>query len=639
MNETPLPQNLARLRQRNSRLADALVTARPHSIRVCTARSGAKTLESNGVLLASDRDPRREATRVATEIAELRPDLVVFIGFGIGLQVDRLRELYPCPIAIVEPDIKRLRAALALETTFPWLADPDVHVISLPSEVKKSVDTYYATGLRIHIVVHPSTRHAHPEAVQETVRAIGNAKTAIDLTLATRMNRSIEWTAQCISNAPRYLALPSTGRLQQRFAGMPAVIASAGPSLDAQLPALAEATDRVLTIAVGPSLGALRRAGIEPDLVHVLESTDVTHQLTRSGATDSLNLVLTPKAFHGLYEIPTRSTFIAYTAGERIAHWAHSTLYENDLMDAAPSVAMQAVWIAAQLGANPILLIGQDLAFTGGRVYAKGSCYEQIEIEQSQPGEFAYTHMEARIAAYGGSAEKLAEVTTQRKVWVPGWDGQPVATCTAYATFREGYARMGSELANRGTTLMNCTEGGARIDGIEHRPFRETLAGFTAHGRDPKTEIRQEFDAFHPKPLCDLAKPIAQQRSKLRNLLSAAKHANRFLARISRSPQASSPPERWEPLLKRLRRLQKKLESELEHVSWIDPFIQNELHRTLPLLHRIERAQPTPENVIEECSALCAAAKLGAERGLSALAAFETLLETNADLGDPTRLP
>jgi hypothetical protein len=618
-----LARNLALLRARNPELADRVAATETGGIEPRACPNGMRTLAADGVLLGSERDPEAEAERVVSSLAERRPDLVLALGFGLGLEWARLRQRHPCPIVVFEPDPARLRAALDLDHSFSWLAEEDVSLVSTPRELCAWVDAHYVPGLRLEVSVRPSAQRLCPDAVRDGVRAISSAKDTVDVTFATRFELAADWTRQSADNAPHYLANPGFGTLGQHFAGRPAVVAAAGPSLDRQLPTLARMQDRVLTFAVGPSLGALRQAGIEPDFVHLLESTNVSHQLTRSGTTRELNLVLTPKAHHSLYEIEARSHFVAYTASDGIALWANELLGGDPIMSAAPSVAMQAVWIAAALGASPILLIGQDLAFTGGRVYASGSCYDAIEAEVGDDGCFSYTNMEARIDAYDGDAGKLAQVTTQRTVWVPGWDGEPVASCLAYASFRHGFAEIGAALKHSGIELVNCTEGGAHIDGIAHRPFAETLAALPRLPQDQQAHIDACYRGWRKPSLRELDGPIRRQRRLLERI---QRHAGRA-ARCTEALRQST--ERYPDLaanLARVQRLQARVSAGVTEVPWLELMLQAELQEALKLQRRAERAAPTPDEVLEEVALLLHATESGARRALDALERLERAL-------------
>jgi hypothetical protein len=408
------------------------------------------------------------------------------------------------------------------------------------------------------------------------------------------------------------------------------VIAAAGPSLDKQLETLARYRDRVLLIAIGPSLGALRRAGLEPDLVHVLESSDVAHQLTRCGATDDLNLVLTPKTHAGLYALPARSRFVAYTGAEPLASWIASELGDRHVISAAGSVALSAVHVAHFSGAGPVLLIGQDLAFEKGRVYAGGSCYERIGFE-IQGDRFSYTNMQDRIEAYAGNLAQMRSLTTQRLVQVEGWHGGLVPTSISYASFIQYYRAVAEQLARSGTRLVNCTEGGARIPPLEHCAFGPELERCAGERVDARARIHAAHDAFAATPPQRLREPLRRARGILAGLLRRSRSARRLAEQLARRHAQSAAPDLADRL-QQLMRGQQRIFEALPELPWLDCLVQRELQPLISAHFRADRAEPTPRQVIEESLGVLRTA----ERGLGEAREIALLLEELL-LGAPRR--
>lgn len=622
--EEVLRGNLERLRCRDPGLAEAVENADPACVERCAARSGATTLRAEGVLLGSAWDPAEEAEALAAEMARTPDDVLMAIGIGLGRHLDAYRRRRGCPLLLLEPSAARLRAALSL-APLPWLADPDVEVVLEADALGHRLGRRYLPGLRMRVFVHPSAWRLAPEQVRAAVGRIARVKDAADVIAATRVSRLADWTRLTVENTPHLLRTPGLSRLRGAFQGVPAVIAAAGPSLERQLPLLAREAERLLVVGIGPSLGSLRLHGIRPDLVHVLESADVAHQLTRAGPTEDLNLVLTPKTHPRLFELPVRTRFVAYTAAERFASWMARELGESLVLQGAGSVALSAVYLAASLGANPILLIGQDLAFTGGQVYAKGSCYEAIGIQPTGPDGFAYTRMEDRSEAYEGDPRRMEQASRQRLVWVEGWNGDPVPTSVSYASFIEQYKEIGASLARSGITLLNCTEGGARLPGVPQVEFAEALGRCRGPRPEATLGIQRAFDGATPWDAGQLVRPLARARRELAGLTRETRRGIRALERgVARLGRCGREQEKLGPLL-RARGVERAMRRRLARTPWIEGVVQAELHQALPLLHRASRAEPSPEQALEECLLLLRATAQGIERAARLFDRFEEL--------------
>ncbi|MFZ5354269.1 MAG: 6-hydroxymethylpterin diphosphokinase MptE-like protein, partial [Bacillota bacterium] len=117
------------------------------------------------------------------------------------------------------------------------------------------------------------------------------------------------------------------------------------------------------------------------------------------------------------------------------------------------SVSNVTVDIARTWGCNPIILIGQDLGFTGKEVYADGAVLkEQWDKDINE-----------RIDQ---NKKELYNILTDIY-------GQPIYTDQAMLSIKvyfEEYVKSAKDIH-----LLNCTEGGVPIDGVENRSLREVI--------------------------------------------------------------------------------------------------------------------------------------------------------------------
>lgn len=307
-------------------------------------------------------------------------DLTVAVGLALGHHIEAYRSLTRCPLIIFEPSLARLKAALSIRP-LPFLGEPDVVLVTDLAKIPGVMASYYRTGLSLRVCLHPSAMRLEPDAVRELLDQIKRSKSSADVGTKTRVAALAAWSWQTVSNARRIADAALFSELDGIARGVPAVVVAAGPSLDKQLPLLREYRDRVIVICIGQALGSLRRAGIEPDLVHVIESKPVLHQLEGAGSTENLNLVLSPDSHPELFEAPVRSLFVATPLLHAVARWVATQLGSRSFVMGGATVAQGSIGLAVALGANPVMLIGQDLAFTDGRAYAKGSAYESVRLD------------------------------------------------------------------------------------------------------------------------------------------------------------------------------------------------------------------------------------------------------------------
>jgi len=149
-------RNLARLRRRNPRLAEAVARADRAAIERVEGPRGAATLSERGRLLGSAYDPVEEGRRQAATLAEGRSDLVVSIGFGLGHHVESLLHGHHAPVLVYEPSPARLSAALESLGERTWLDVPALHWAADLDELGERFAALYTPGLAVRFFVHPS---------------------------------------------------------------------------------------------------------------------------------------------------------------------------------------------------------------------------------------------------------------------------------------------------------------------------------------------------------------------------------------------------------------------------------------------------------------------------------------------------
>ena len=627
-------KNLAAIRKRHPRLAEALAAASTDGVEEVVGPRGAVVLRERGVLLGSAYDPAREATKMAEKMGEQPCDMMLAIGFGLGLQFADYCERFPGTLIIYESSLGRLRAALErLSVVNLFAMHRDLHIATDPIQLTQLLNARYVPGLRLRVFPHPAILRLEPEQVAEIVERTRQVKDANDVRTLTSIEQLMPWAWVTARNGRRIAESPSLAGVLDAFRGKPAVVVAAGPSLDKQLPLLREMRDRVLIIAIGQTLGALRQAGIEPHLVHVLESKNVSHQLTDAGETTDLCLALAADCHPAIFDVPTRARFLAPSAASPMATWLMDATGDRGLTMGGGTVAQGSVGIAAALGANPILLIGQDLAFTGGRAYARGTAYDFVEVESGEGEECVFTGWEKKAELVHGADFPVASdvVKKGRMIWVDGWhEGERVQTWQAYSSFLEQYRDIGAVLGAEGIELINCTEGGARIPGLPHQTFRETLEATAPEPFDARETLLAAHDAVAPKTLADYADAIARSRKILEQIEETTKKARRFASKARARLLAARNEQQQSEILRGLARHEKRIKRHLDRVPWLDALVQPEIYNSIAAARRTERLDPSLADLADESEYLFRAAANGVERARTWLAEFEASFERDA---------
>jgi hypothetical protein len=473
-----IEQNLAAYFADCPSVADVLRQHVPRDVEALTTHSGAASLRYRGQHLHSSIDPEAEAQSLFADGKARDADLVILLGLGAGHALRALRARSRARVLVYEPSRDLLAFSLR---TLNLAGDPNLHpdgVVHDLSMLRVRLPELYGVGDEIALAVPPAYRRAFPAELatlhEELAFFAGQAR----LSENTYNLRMQFWIDNLIENLPQRTRLASALSLEGRFRGTPAVIVSAGPSLAKNLGALQTLQDRALILSTNTAYRALEQAGIVPDLVVVIEGLDVRLQFegcTRLRETHGLFAgVANPR----LYELPFQGGFIFDDGIPFYQRWLEEHLPPVASWSGGLCVAHGAFSAALAMGCDPIVLVGQDLAHTRGRVYAAGTVFGQMEAVAD--GErVVFRKAEAKQEIDRRTALHAPGLTPFRgeeaRVRVPGYHGGEVESTLAFATFRRWFENA-AVLHGGGRRLWNCTEGGARIEGFAQRPLAEAAA-------------------------------------------------------------------------------------------------------------------------------------------------------------------
>ncbi|MGN0350665.1 MAG: motility associated factor glycosyltransferase family protein [Roseburia sp.] len=257
-----------------------------------------------------------------------------------------------------------------------------------------------------------------------------------------------------LENIPYLLKESSIDDLKKSFeqydlTDIPAVIVSAGPSLDKNIHELKEIGGRAFVIGVDSALKALIREEIP---IHIAVSVDPRKNpdVFEDERINQLPFVVS------MYSLPliakknkNRLFFeggVGFGAFENLIE--QKTGKEISDLRTGGSVATDAFSLALMLGFKKIIMMGQDLAFTGGKGHVSG-------FEKSAEADAAH-------------------VENREKVEVEAYGGGRVLTDLQMDSYRQWFEMRIKERRDE-ITVYNATEGGARIEGTIEIPLHEIL--------------------------------------------------------------------------------------------------------------------------------------------------------------------
>jgi hypothetical protein len=319
-------------------------------------------------------------------------------GSGVGHAARHIRERTSARLVIYEPDAGIARRVLSSGPT-------DLGTIPLVTDLRDLQAMWPGlAGDRdvAAMVVSPGYPAAFPNELRDVTDAVRMLVGDINLIENTRNARYREWIDHIFANVPQLREASPFLALKGEYAGVPAFIVGAGPSLAKNVERLREARQKGIVFAVDVSGKVLDGRGIEPQVLVCLEA---------------LNLSAHMKGLSYIDRVVRAFSMTSHPGGFRMTGGPLLPFFESlgsfapiqDLLGVpgavvGGSVSTVAFSLAEQLGCSPIVLVGQDLAYTGGRTHAAGTAFENSSAKVSEDGKrIDYAWCDAAHAQREGS--------------------------------------------------------------------------------------------------------------------------------------------------------------------------------------------------------------------------------------------
>jgi len=411
-----------------------------------TSKNGMPVMVSSSggrkIVLHSLYDPIKEAERFVKS-RDIKPDdNILLYGFGNGYVVESILNALNDDgrLVVFEFNYQIFRKALEVRDFAHIISDrrlflyveDDLKDIVYNFENVLNDIIFYGGKVLVH---RPSL-----DSIPEKLKAIKNALEDFVLGISSMEH----FESQLNTNLKMNLQDTSHFFKIKDFFGkfnMPIIIISSGPSLDKNIGLLFEAKTKALLISVGTSLKPLLNKGIVADFIVITDPSPYVYEQIR-GIHTEIPLIFLPTV---------NWQVVKYYSGPKIMGIQEGIGVPEELMlewgplKTGGSVATTSLDIAIKMGGNPIIFIGQDLAYTNMKTHAEGTIHGERFIEE----KFCPT-------------------------FVKGWGGKGLVPSSKNLSYYRRWIERRISV-EEGITFINATEGGAHIEGALDIHLREVL--------------------------------------------------------------------------------------------------------------------------------------------------------------------
>lgn len=492
------------------------------------ARNGALTArvrlpDGKEIYLHSKFDPQAEAAKFVDGLDLKKNFVFVLAGIGLGYQVREIfnRTSNQVVVVVVEPEPAVIRAALANLDFAEELRKQ--RLLFLPRADKGLIHTRLANaattmtlGTQLAGLTYTKTWHTEFHSEMQTFFT--------DFMAYNRMS-FVTLLANCkltqrnvANNLVSYVCCPPIDPLRRRFAGFPAIIVSAGPSLARNRHLLKEAKGRAVIIAVQTTLKALLEMGVEPDFVTSLDYSAISKKFFE-GLDDfgDVHLVAEPKVTWPVIDVFTGHKSLL---GNEFADLCLGPMArKRDGLRAGSTVAHLSFYLAEYMAADPIIFIGQDLGFTDNMYYAPGTMvHDQWAVELNR--------------FYTLEMKEWERIVRNRSILrkIPDIHGRQIFTDEQMFTYLQQFER---DFAASAATVIDATEGGARKRNTTVMTLREALDKYAGRPIPPEAfDYRRAATWFDPGPLPELRAELESRIREVRDFQALCRQTFELLKRL-----------------------------------------------------------------------------------------------------------
>lgn len=417
-------------------------------IDVVSTRDGKYTAKLNGKFLHSKYNPSKEAEKVISNYSIKDKKVVVLFGIGFGYYLEEVLKSVgsDTKIFIVEKNLYLLKKLFEVREFDKILNNKNIFIYHTSQKFefvyKLEENLKVGFGLEYEIIVHKVESEFYSKEYNEFIFEIKNSLSNNLVNTSTIFEFSKMWQKNRFMNLNNFAKSIPAITLFNELKNVPAVIVAAGPSLDKNIMYLKWIKNKALIIAVGTVLKKLFDEGIEPDIIVSVDGGEPNWEHFSRVDYEDVPLAYEPM-LNPKISSKHKGIKVGFVTQDVVSAWAEKILGEMGFVKSGGTVAISSYDFAVKLGCNPIILLGQDLAYSGGKSHVSSTVYENDDVKE----ESEDIHQMEVLDIFGEKA------LTDRK----------------FFTFKQYFERFisGDKGMNSKLEVIDATEGGAKITGTE----------------------------------------------------------------------------------------------------------------------------------------------------------------------------
>ena len=345
------------------------------------------TRNEKKIYLHSCYDPQYEAERMIENYdAKVHQyEHVLFYGIGLGLHVQEFMRKYPTlSFSVYEPcqDIFQTYLNYGSLSELPLKNLKKIYLEQQKNDIDLNLVDLLKTAAnkKVLLVTLPCYERVFKDKFDSFMsrfkEIVLNKKFSLNLNFAFEKL----WTINSLFNLPYVVQTPNILRdVDKRFfAGKPALIVAAGPSLAEEIANIKYIKEKgaAYIFSVGSAINVLLAHDIHPHAACTYDPKTINFRVFDKVVKDGISgiplIFGSSVGFETLINYPGLKLHMITSQDSVAPFFIKDT--DSDFLDIvhdAPSIAVVTLELLLKLGCNPIILVGQNLAYKDGMSYSK----------------------------------------------------------------------------------------------------------------------------------------------------------------------------------------------------------------------------------------------------------------------------
>lgn len=421
-------------------------------------------------VLCNHEDPINEAYAWIDKYIEPSNKIDIVFGIGMAFHLEVLITSFVNKrILIIEPNFELFYQILRVRNLDFLIKNTEILVDENYDTILNKVNSFFWDTREGGIQIQPLEVYAElfPKVWEDLRSRFVKMAQSFSVDVATKRRFGELWVHNNIKNLNSIEGASNAADLIGKFKGIPGILVSAGPSLKKNVHLLKELGQKCVIMAAGTAVNVLQDFGVTPHFMMGIDAGESEGKIHEKVSGEEIYFLYSNQvSTHSLEKYRGPRFIMNYPMDLYTYEFLKFSKLKSDFFLSGPSVANTCFDMLFKMGCNPIIIVGQDLA------YSYGSNYANQET---------------------GAVSKKIDENKSSYILTQDIYGNDVYTIPAYLAMRnwfEGYFEKVVDI----TEIINATEGGLNIEFARNDTLKNVMEKYSFEPQDIEGRIKEIYE-------------------------------------------------------------------------------------------------------------------------------------------------